>query len=279
MKSSTSQQHGWILADGHVHIHGRFPEYSCLDWAVNNFNTTTTHLELTGHIDHVLFLAESSSANWFAKQHNLAERGLFVEQSSYRCTVTKEDMSLCFENSAADRLSVIAGRQIISSERLEVLALGLAGTYPDGQPLRKIVSDIRESGCIAVLPWGVGKWLGVRRHCITSLLKDTPDTGLFLGDNGNRPFFWPLPTFFNAPEHSAPGNLPGSDPLPLAHQEKRIGSYGFLLQGPLDPYIPFQDLRKKLSEKTTPIRTFGEPEGLFSFLFNQTAMQLNRFGR
>jgi hypothetical protein len=279
MKSSTPQQHGWILADGHVHIHDRFSEYSCLDWAVNNFNTTATLLELTGHIDHVLFLAESSSANWFIKQHNFADQGLFNERTSYRCTVTEENMSLCFENSSADRLFVIAGRQIISSERLEVLALGLVGTYPDGQPLRRIVSDIRESGCIAVLPWGAGKWLGVRRHCITSLLMDTQDAGLFLGDSGNRPSFWPLPAFFNPPEQCAPGNLPGSDPLPLTHQEKRIGSYGFLLQGPLDPYIPFQDLRKKLTEKTTSIRTFGEPEGLLPFLFNQTAMQLNRFGK
>jgi hypothetical protein len=279
MKSSPPQHYGWILADGHVHIHDRFPEYSCLDWALNNFNEATALLELTGHIDHVLFLTESSSVNWFTKQHNLADQGLFNERAPYQCTITEENMSLRFENSSANRLFIIAGRQIISSERLEVLALGLSGTYPDGQPLRQILSDIRERGCLTILPWGVGKWLGARRHIIASLFMDSPDAGIFLGDSGNRPFFWPLPAFFNPPGKRAPGNLPGSDPLPLAHQEKRIGSYGFLLQGALDSHMPFQDLRKKLTENTTPIRTFGEPEKLFPFLFNQAAMRLNRFGK
>lgn len=278
MKSSTPQHHSWILADGHVHIHDRFTEYSCLDWALNNFSKAAALLELSGHIDRILFLTESSSTNWFEEKYNLAVQGLFNQRNHYRCVVTEENMSLCFENASADRLFVIAGRQIISSEKLEVLALGLSEDYPDGQPLRKILSDIR-IGCIAVLPWGVGKWLGVRKHVIASLLMDIPDTGIFLGDSGNRPFFWPLPAFFNPPGQRVPGNLPGSDPLPLADQEKRIGSYGFLLPGPLNQQKPFQDLRRKLFEHTTPIRTFGKPEGLFPFFFNQTAMQLNRFGK
>jgi hypothetical protein len=277
MKSSIPQNNGWILADGHVHIHDPLIEYSCLDWALKNFSKVAGLLNLTGYIDHILFLAESASANWFAKQYSLAVQSLFNPPDRYRCSVTEENMSLCFENDSADRLFVIAGRQIISSERLEVLALGLNGDYPDGQPLRKIISDIRESDCIAVLPWGVGKWLGARKYIITSLLADIPDTGIFLGDSGNRPFFWPLPAFFNPSGQGGLGNLPGSDPLPLAHQEKRIGSFGFLLQGPLNQHLPFQELKKRLIEDSTPIRTFGETERLFPFLWNQTAMQLSRF--
>jgi hypothetical protein len=277
MKLSIPQYHGWILADGHVHIHDPFIEYSCLDWALKNFSKAAGLLNLTGHIDHILFLAETASANWFTKQYNLAVQGIFNPPNHYRCSVTEENMSLCFENGSADRLFVIAGRQIISSERLEVLALGLNSDYPDGQPLRRILSEIQESGCIVVLPWGVGKWLGARKHVIASLLMDIRDTEIFLGDSGNRPFFWPLPDFFKPAGQRPPGNLPGSDPLPLAHQEKRIGSYGFLLQGPLNQDLPFQDLRKKLIENSTPIKTFGEPERLLPFLSNQAAMRLNRF--
>jgi hypothetical protein len=170
MKSATLQHHGWILADGHVHILDRFSELSCLDWALNNFNKAAALLELSDHIDRVLFLAESSSINWFAKQYMAARQGLFEQLNHYRCVVTEENTSLCFENTSSDRLFVIAGRQIISSERLEVLALGLSREYPDGQPLRTILSDIRENDCIAVLPWGVGKWLGARKRIVASVL-------------------------------------------------------------------------------------------------------------
>ncbi len=185
MKSATPHYHGWILADGHVHIHNRFSEYSCLNWALINFNKSAALLGLRDHIDRVLFLTESSSVNWFAKQYKAASQGLLDHQNHYRCIITEENMSLCFLNAASDRLFVIAGRQIISSERLEVLALGQSKEYPDGQPLRKIIADIKESGGIAVLPWGVGKWLGARKGIIASALRDIPDAGIFLGDSGN----------------------------------------------------------------------------------------------
>jgi hypothetical protein len=279
MKSATPQHHGWILADGHVHIHKQFAEDACLDWALNNFNKAAALLNLSDHIDRVLFLTESSSINWFAQQHMITKQGLFDQHNHYRFVITEENISLCVENDSSDRLFVIAGRQIISSEKLEVLALGLSADYPDGQPLRTILSDIRKNDCIAVLPWGVGKWLGTRKHVIASLLMDLPQGNVFLGDSGNRPFFWPLPAFFNRSGQQPPGNLPGSDPLPLVNQEKRIGSYGFLLQGPLDQQKPFQDLKIKIFANRTTIKTFGEPERLFSFLSNQAAMQLNRFAK
>jgi hypothetical protein len=279
MKSATPQHHSWIFADGHVHIHKQFAEYACLDWALNNFNNAAALLEPSDHIDRVLFLTESSSVNWFDKQRNFAEQGLIDRPNPYRCVVTEEKNSLYFENESSDRIFIIAGRQIVSSERLEVLALGLNEPYPEGRPLRKILSDILENGCIAVLPWGVGKWLGARKHVIATLLMDRPQGSIFLGDSGNRPFFWPLPTFFNPPGQQPPGNLPGSDPLPLAGQEKRIGSYGFLLPGPLDQQKPFRDLRKKILEQRTTIRIFGKSERLFPFISNQAAMQLNRLGK
>ncbi|MDQ3773097.1 MAG: hypothetical protein M3461_01245 [Pseudomonadota bacterium] len=36
-------------------------------------------------------------------------------------------------------LYIIAGRQIVTAERLEVLALGFEGFVPDGEPIRGVI--------------------------------------------------------------------------------------------------------------------------------------------
>jgi hypothetical protein len=276
MKSPTLQHHGWILADGHVHIHRQFQENICLRCALTNFARVATLHNFSGNIDNVLFLTESSNIDWFRRQHDCADKNFIDKQNGYQFKVTGETNSLYFEKDSLGRLFLIAGRQIITTERIEVLALGLENAYPDGHSLSKTLSDLQQTNSIIVIPWGVGKWLGKRGRIIASFLSDLPFGSFFLGDTGNRPSFWPLPVFFHPLGQLPPLNLPGSDPLPLANQENRIGKTGFFLQGQLDQQRPFYNLHRLITPTNQTIGTYGDPERLVPFLYNQTAMQLNK---
>ena len=66
---------------------------------------------------------------------------------------------------------VIAGRQIVSAERIEVLALGTRTQIPDGQPLAATIDAVRADGALAVLPWGFGKWWGARGRMVDAYLE------------------------------------------------------------------------------------------------------------
>ncbi len=275
MDANDPHTQSWILADGHVHVYRRFSERSCLEWALRNFNQAASRLKLGNAVDQVLFLTESADHDWFAGKRQAARHGSNSRVGRFACVATDEANSLCFENDSSERLFVIAGRQIVSSERLEVLALGLVEPYADGQPLKSILADLRATECISVLPWGAGKWTGKRRRLVETVFQDPACADVFLGDSGNRPYFWRYPGFSDQSGHGAPRNLPGSDPLPLSNQERRIGSYGVMLRGPLNSRKPFNDLKKKITEAGA-IETFGRQEQLFQFLFSQTAMQLRK---
>jgi hypothetical protein len=124
---------------------------------------------------------------------------------------------------------IVAGRQIVTRERLEILALGLIEPPPDGAAAIDVVSEVLAAGAAAVLPWGAGKWLFHRAAVVEALLKEFPPTALALGDSALRPRGLPAPT----PLHGAAADerpvLAGTDPLPLPGEEDRCGSYATLL--------------------------------------------------
>jgi hypothetical protein len=275
MKPVTQRHQNWILADGHVHIYRHFADFACLDWALRNFAKAADSLQLSAGIGHVLFLTETSNDNWFLEQRHLARKKPQTGLGNFQRVITNEDNSLVFTNTSGKSLTVIAGRQILTAERIEVLAFGLDEAYPDGLPLQKVLFDVNEKNCIAVLPWGVGKWLGKRGKILASLF-ESPEN-IFRADSGNRPFFWPLPGFFHSPSVSSRSNFAGSDPLPLANQERRIGTYGFVLQCSFDQANPFTSFREAITQTCSSLQVFGKPARLFAFLSHQLAMRFKSY--
>ena len=68
--------------------------------------------------------------------------------------------------------------------------------------------------------------------------------------------------------------IAGSDPLPLAGEIERPGSFGCLLEGPFSVNRPAAALRDLLAESTP--RPFGLGRSLPSFVRSQLAMQLRK---
>lgn len=262
-------QSSWVIADGHVHIHPCFSPHVLLRQAHDNLLQNATRLGLDGHIPKVLFLTESGEENWF---ETLCLRGLpgvsVIPTKSINC------VKIGFSDTSV--IIVIAGRQIVTSEHIEVLAFGLDSLFPDGLPIHVVVEKIAELGHMAVLPWGAGKWLAKRGKRVRDVFKQYVHLPLYLGDNGNRPKFWPLPGIFKQARQLGILNLPGSDPLPFIGQEKRVGNYGFAIEGMWNDADPYPSIKKMMKRKFATIQHFGTPPDIRIFLFHQTAMQFKK---
>jgi hypothetical protein len=176
-------------------------------------------------------------------------------------------------------LVIVAGRQVVSREGVEVLALGTRQRFDDGKTAEGLIREVKQAGAIPVLPWGVGKWLGRRGRLVEDLI-DAPNLSpLFIGDNSQRPTFWPRPTHFERANKRGIKNLPGSDPLPFPEEVRRAGSYGMTLRGKIDLEKPAQDLKRRLLDSSTTLRQFGSGAPPVRFVRNQLRIQLRTLFR
>lgn len=261
-----------ILVDAHVHVHASADPAQLLDSAAANFAVVAKELDAK-RWQGVLLLAEMASMDWFDSVSNgkAKQVGNWSLQSS-----TGEDISLNAQQNGQS-LTIIAGRQIVTSEKIEVLALGTRKTVPDGQDLSATLAAVRRSGALTVLPWGVGKWLGRRGRLVTDTLRKARELNVFPGDNSGRPGFWPEPAAFGFAVSQGYPVLPGTDPLPLPDEERRVGSMGFWMTGQLAAEAPGAALhRHLLGSEAKPIRAYGPRESVIGFFNNQLALRLKK---
>jgi hypothetical protein len=190
---------------------------------------------------------------------------------------TSEAVSLRLARPDGATLFLVAGRQIVSSDGLEAVALGLRDAPPDRQhTLADLVTSIRDAGATPIIPWGAGKWLGRRGAVVRHVLAGASAGQLFLGDNGGRPWFWPTPAPFAIAAAKRIWTLPGSDPLPFPDHAERAGSFGFRLSGTLDAASPATDLLAGLRDVPNQPDRFGRLRGTTTFVWDQFRMQLRR---
>lgn len=253
------------LVDAHVHIHPLFPPDSFFDGALENFRTAAGRLGLTA--TGCLVLAEMAGSGWFRKAPGTAGAWTLARMG--------EEASLIARRSTGESLVVVAGRQIAVRERLEVLALGRDVEIPDGLPLDETLRRVRESGALPVLPWGFGKWSG-RRGALVAATLARPGGELYLGDNSNRLHLAGLPRVLREAGERGVLVLPGTDPLPFPSHAGRAGSFGFVLEGALDPLRPAADLLRRVRTLREQPRTYGRGETLPRFLRDQASLQLRQ---
>lgn len=265
-----------VLVDTHVHIHDCFDLADFLSAASRNFSGAAARQGLHANYDAVLCLTETCHAQKFEMLRGLAESsadGHALSGGNWRVRATDERESVTVENPELGQMHIIAGKQIVAAERLEVLALGCVENWPDGLAAAKVIDGVMGAGCIAVLPWGFGKWLGRRGRILRSLLENHHSDHLFLGDNSGRPIFISEPHEFKLGRRLGLGVLPGTDPLPFASEAHRAGSFGCLLKCMLDKLRPWAELSRHLVQPGLSIQRFGRLETPLRFLRNQAAMQ------
>lgn len=128
-------------------------------------------------------------------------------------------------------LYLVAGQQIVTSENIEVLALGMDRRVADGADAATTVRGVLDAGGTPVAAWGFGKWLGARARVIRDLLDRFGPGEIALGDTTMRPRGWATPYIMRAARRRGYRILAGSDPLPFAGEERRPGSYHSIIDG------------------------------------------------
>jgi len=264
-----------LLIDAHVHLHDCFSPDAFLDHAHRNFERAGRRYGWESDLP-VLMFTESAGANWFGRLTStaLGEGGQPVPRlGAWSIEATPEPDAL-LARGGTRRLLLIAGRQVVAREGLEVLLLGTRSNVPDGRPIREVLAEGERLGALRVVPWGAGKWLFSRGRLLSALVAAArPGDGFFLGDGSGRPFFWTTPRHFAQAEGRGIRVLPGTDPLPFPGQVSRAGSYGFRLEAAVDLGRPAQGIKAALRDPASRITPFGSPERLVPFVRHQIAMQ------
>lgn len=253
--------------DWHVHAHRPGEMGAVLDSAAAAFARVNPR---PAGVLGVLMLTEMPGATAFAE---LAAPG--GEPAGWSVRTTEEDVSVVASR-GSDEIVVIGGFQVTSAERLEVLALGTRVRPEDGQPAERVIAEVARHGALAVLPWGVGKWLGARGAAVADLVKRLPPRAVFLGDNAARPVFWPEPAVFRVAAEQGIAVLPGTDTLPGA--PPAAGAFGGLVPGAVDPRRPREALRRVLMDPAVSVTPYGSLASPLGFVRDQAMLRLRRLG-
>lgn len=258
------------LVDAHVHLYPRFPLVPFLDSAYGNLQRAARGVRDTCF--GVLCLTETTGEGAFERLQRHATTG--EEVGGWMVTNTHEETSLGILSDDVTKLIVIAGRQISTQERLEVLALGTRTRFDDGRPLKHVLQSVVAAGAIPIIPWGFGKWIGQRNSLIQDLIRNRNLPRFFLSDSGNRPRVFGRHQLFDFAESHGVLDLPGSDPLPLPGEHRTVGRTGFVLDLQRDGATPTQAFKERLNDLQDPPPRFGRMETALRFLKNQVALRL-----
>lgn len=257
-----------IISDLHVHFHKKYNEELFFNSIKNNFQKFYKEND-SSNLYNVICLTESSGISFF-DELSLTEK----EVNNWSFTHTNSNNAILAQHKSGFKLFIIAGRQIVTEENLEVLAFGMVDDYKDGQPIDLVIQEVISGGFIPIIPWGFGKWSGKRGEVVDKIIKENKYHPLFLGDNGNRPSFIKLSPIFETAKAKNVHNLQGSDPLPFSNEESRPGSFGVLIEESLDVDNPYESFSRILKKEKLKLSTYGELESIYKFFKHQIGMQI-----
>lgn len=270
---------GEILVDAHAHLRSKF---DVRDFLLASWKNIRLHGQKAKKVTGVLCVTDEQGEQGYDRlQEFFEENGLADSEGAgdWESVPTAENTTLSAVSASKDRLVIIAGRQLISQENLEVLAIGTRRQFDAGKPTESLLCEISREGALPILPWGFGKWIGTRGRLVEQLLDNPALPPFFLGDSANRPGFWSRPAPFRRAEKQGIKNIPGSDPLPFSGEVQRVGDFGGRISGCLDPETPSDDLKRKLMDRSTNIQSFGSQETMFRFVRKQALMQYRKLIR
>lgn len=253
--------------DAHVHFHNAMRVEPTLNAAALNFKAASRRLDgLLG----VLLLTQARAERVFESLQDTSRAG---DWNVGRASAEAETL---IAERGPESIAVVCGRQLRTEEGLEVLALGTLERFPDGLPLANAIASVGDSGAIAVLPWGFGKWLGARGRKVENVFSGGAPDRLFAGDNGGRVGSLPMPRLIRMAAARGFRVLPGSDPFPFAADHRRVGAFGFMAMTELPLSAPWRALRSWLLGHAGSPLPYGRGCSPLRFAVNQIGIQWYR---
>lgn len=206
-----------IVADTHVHI------YPCYDLQL--FSEMLEHnLKKVGAGQTIRlgFLTERHDCNFF---DDIKAGKSDLSSLCGNIQLGQDESSLIRDNGSGEKCILLPGRQVVTEERIEILALATTAKIPDGMLAVDTVTMILDNGGVPVVAWAPGKWFGVRGDVVRNLLDSFNPARLLIGDSSMRPTIWTEPLIMRDARSRGFRIIAGSDPLPFAGEEKMAGSY------------------------------------------------------
>ena len=238
-----------ILVDSHAHIYPFFNIVEALDHLV-----APATRRYPG-IPRIACLAERYGYNLFDE---LVQGRVDNGQDRYLIKAGQDGGSLQVVCRSSDaHCFILPGRQIVTAENIEILALNTVHRIAEGMPAVDTVSSALEAGALPVVAWAPGKWFFHRRAVVEQLLKVFDPRQLALGDSSLRPVGWPTPVLMRQAAAAGYRVLCGSDPLPFAGEEKRLGCY----MSAIKTGAPVPSPRRLISSLLTNQDIFLHPAG------------------
>ncbi len=234
-----------IVADTHLHLYPCYDLVPALKGLMHSLHIVSDEAIAIG------MLAERHDCHFFSAISNgLLDNDFKVEKSKEKSTVVKltdKDRSLY----------LYAGRQVISSERIEILAVTTDSEIPDGLPAKAIIDKILGEGAVPVLSWAPGKWFFQRKKVVSDLLQSFSPKQLVIGDTSLRPTIWQEPLLMKRARKQGYSIICGSDPLPFAGEESMMGRYYSTCDTNFDTSNPLRSIRSLLQGSGTVFREGG----------------------
>lgn len=229
-----------VFVDGHMHVYPGFDFATTFGFHVRAARRPADAASawlLTERFDCSFFQTIQGSSSVL---HAAGITATLLDPCCARLTIPESTISLL----------VFAGSQIVSRERIEVHALLTPTRFSDGAPLVEIIAEIRERGGIPAIPWAPGKWFFRRGALLRQLLESQRGSALLWSDSALRPRGWGMPRILRAAQSAGYPIIAGSDPLPIAGDEQRAGSYGVWYDHTLDLRSPTASMRTLLTSQT-----------------------------
>ena len=252
-----------LLIDGHVHL---YPSY---DWALA-INSLLHNLSATAPAEgtgtdriKIGLLAESRFCHFY---RDVIQQGSPLKRGDLELHAGPDEGALTIRKNGLTQGYLIAGRQIVTREKLELLAIGRDVAIADGLPAAETLEAIHGQGAIPVLSWSPGKWFFGRGKIVANLIEGNPPGRFLLGDTGLRPTLWRFPHLMKRAQQRGYRIMGGSDPLPLPGEESWLGTYGFHVTTSFDPSRPAASLRRILQDGSTDIAPMGHRNGTLPFI-------------
>lgn len=266
---------GAAFVDCHVHYYDSYDPNRFLDAAAENLSTAARrHGCQAGDWIGCMLLADHPRA---AGMERLALAARDRRLTSWRLATTDEDSTLTVQRDDGVQLHFLGGRQIVTREKLEVLALGCSCEISAGLSATDTLQQANACGAIPVLPWGLGKWW-FRRGALLRELIEAFEHGkicrFFLGDNGGRPRCSTSPAIFRRGAAAGLKTLPGSDPLPVSGGERNAGRLGIVLPEFTAGCNLVSTIAGRLDALREQPQTFGNRVSLRRFCREQALLRL-----
>jgi len=254
-----------LIIDGHVHLYENFDFSFAFRTSLRNFINSQRTTKNRHDAIKVWMMTERHDCEIFSRLDN-------KDIAGYKIDKTKEPESRVVRDADTGEplFYILAGRQIVTKENLEVCAL--ATLYRCGHrelSTADTIQSIYENGGIAALNWAPGKWFGARGKIVQNMLDAHLPSKLFISDTTMRPRFWPVPRLMKFATKRGFKLICGSDPLPFSGEEKLLGSYATLTTGEFDETIPADSVRAICLDPATDLEPCGHRSGLFSFAKRQ----------